>query len=338
MSEFRIAQIGFGSWGPNLTKALSKIPNVKLDAIVESNILRHEEIKKLYPAAHCYIQYKKLLQLNLDAVIISTPPSTHFNLAKEMLEAGLHIFVEKPFVTTILEAEKLFEIAQEKKLMIMVGHVFLFHDAFKYLKSNLGRLGRLLYIQTFRNNFGIIRQDVNAWWNLAPHDISMLLSLMHEEMPLTISVVGDAMIQPNIEDYATANLEWRNGVKAQINVNWLYPQKMRKLIAVGSEKMMIFDDCHKNKIEVVNKKVQLEQSQLIEYSNGELEVPLIYIQEPLINELQHFVNAAQNGSSCLSGIEHAFKVTKILELGNYSLKNGGLKIDISADKFEYSTC
>lgn len=334
--SIKLAQIGYGAWGPNLTKNFCQLAACNLDMIIESDLKRHEAIRELYPKIQCETDVEHIFNSNVDAAIVSTPAASHYQLTKELLLNGIHVFVEKPLATDYHQALELSALARSRNLILMVGHVYLYHDAFKYFYSQFSTIGDPYYLISYRNNFGNLREDVNAWWNLAPHDISMLLFLMNSDLPSTISATGGCFLQEGIEDYVTAELEWKSGLKAQVNVNWLYPQKMRKLIAVGSDKMLIFDDTAEKKIEVHHKKIDLNCPANKRHISTGVSYPDISIREPLLTEAQYFIDCIQNKASCIKNLQEACKVIKILELGNLSLKTGGIKIEITADELQYS--
>lgn len=328
MKKLRLAQVGYGLWGPNLTKAFSQISDCQIDLIVDSNPNRHQEIAKENSLCKVTTNWREALLPQYDAVIISTPAESHYQIAKEALLAKKHIFVEKPLTTQYHQSIELKQIAEEMDRKVMVGHVFLYHEALQYMKKNLSTIGQLLYLSSARLNFGKVRDDVNAWWNFAPHDISMMLYLKNGELPSSISVQGGNFFHPHQEDFAHAVLRWNDGTIGTIDVNWFYPEKIRKFTVVGTDQTFVFDDSQKeHKIKIHPKSIQ-KLNQQYHYSSKEEIKPLLQITEPLINEARCFIEYINNQASCPTDAKHACDVVNLLEAGDKSLKNKGETIEI----------
>lgn len=337
MTKLRIAQIGFGQWGPNLAKALQSHPFMEFKYLADNSSQQLELAKSLYPDLIAINEWQKLPLSSIDAVIIATPAYSHHEIAKYFLNNHKHVFVEKPFATSYEDARELLEISLSNNLVAMTGHIFLFHDGLRYIKKNLFLLGKLFHITSYRHNFGSIRSDVNCWWNLAPHDISMLLYLMDGNLPSSILMVGHSFIQKDIEDFCIATLEWPNGVTAQISTNWYTPHKTRKMFLVGSEKMIVFDDTKQNKVEIHSKSVRFENN-ILKHVNQEILKPDLNYQEPLFTEINHFYECITKGKPCLTGASHACDTIQILEAGSLSMKNGGKQVEICSREFQNSIC
>jgi len=338
-----VGLIGFGYWGPNLAKNFSQINGVFLHSICEFKKEKAERIKEQYPLT-CLVNNFKDIIINkeIDAVAIATPPATHFKLAKEALLSGKHVLVEKPLTTTSRHAEELIKIAQQNKLILMVGHTFEYNDAVLKLKELIknGDIGDILYIYSQRLNLGILRQDINAWWNLAPHDISILLFLL-ESSPVKVSAKGLTFFNNNIEDVVFANLEFANSVNVHIHVSWLDPNKIRKMIVVGTKKMIIYDDVSNDaKLQIFDKGIEKLHKQAAdsypdtfgEYQlvikSGNLLVPQIHFSEPLRKECLHFVQCIRENKRPLTDGESGLRVVRILEAVDKSLKNNGKTIKL----------
>src|SRR6185369_14190757 len=272
----------------------------------------------------------------IDAVNISTPASSHFELAKQVLESGRHAFVEKPLATSTEQADELVALAAKTGKTLMAGHTFLYNAAVRYARKLLSdeSLGRLYYIYSQRLNLGQVRSDVNAWWNLAPHDVSILLYLMNGELPASVSAVGVSYIQPGIEDVVFATLQWASGVTGHIHVSWLDPGKIRKMTLVGSRRMVVYDDVSDDKIMIFDKgvdrvpkigeRMDYDQSgsyQLI-HRTGDIWLPKIHFEEPLKTEAAHFLDCLRNGEPPLTGPKHARDVVAVLEATQVALRSG----------------
>ncbi|MCH9632709.1 MAG: Inositol 2-dehydrogenase/D-chiro-inositol 3-dehydrogenase [Chlamydiae bacterium] len=338
MKQLKVAQIGFGAWGPNLTRAFNKVNNCDLSLIIDNDSNRIQKISEEYPSCQFDQDWKAALCDSIDAVIISTPAATHYQIVKEALQAGKHVFVEKPLTTNYEEAVELTLLAQEKKLQLMVGHVFLFHDALNYIENSMHSIGDLLYFSSSRQNFGKIRDDVNAWWNLAPHDISMMLHLKKGEMPTSINVQAHNFFHEKQEDFARATLQWDDKTIGQIDVSWYHPERTRKFIVAGTKKMIVFDDTEKeNKIHIYPRSIQKNNQQYIYLSQSD-KIPSLEIREPLQIEAAHFVDCILNDKECLTGGKHACDIVNILEAGSKSIKQKGKPIEIFSQLLENSSC
>ena len=259
-------------------------------------------------------------------MVIATPAAIHFQLAKAALLAGKHVFVEKPLATTVAEVDELGCLARERNLVVMVGHTFIFNSAVRYVRKLItsGELGEVRYIYSQRLNLGRIRSDIDALWNFAPHDISIIQYWLGNPDPISVSRTGSDFIQPGIEDVVFLNIKYPNKVMANIHVSWLDPQKVRKMIVVGSKRMVVYDDIAEDKIAIYDKgidrravlgenmdfdKARTEYS----YRSGDILLPQIKFTEPLRTEAQHFVECISTGSTPLTDVVHARKVVDILE-------------------------
>lgn len=242
MKNISIAQIGAGYWGANLIRNLVDINVLKTICDSDAGIINNLTLK--YPHITITSDYDSILaNPDISGIVIATPASTHYDIAKKALEAGKHVFVEKPFTTDYSSACELVELAKKNNLLIMIGMVFLYNMAVRKIKELIdsGDLGEIHYVFFQRRNLGKVRSDVNAWWNLAPHDISILLYWLEKKI-LNLNVRGFDFIQPGIEDVTMASLELENNISAFIHTSWLDPSKVRKAIVVGSKKMAIYDD------------------------------------------------------------------------------------------------
>ena len=323
-----IAQIGVGYWGPNLLRNLVGNQNCLVKTVVDLSGERRKFVKNLYPSVNVTEDVNEVINdSSIDAVVIATPVASHFDLAISALNAGKHILVEKPMATKVDQIKQIGDLATEKNLVAMVGHTFLFNSAVRYVKSLIesGELGEIRYIYSQRVNLGRIRDDVDALWNLAPHDISIIQYWLDDPAPESISRNGMAYVQKGIDDVVFVNITYPNGVMANIHVSWLDPHKIRRMTIVGSKKMIVYDDIAENKITIYDKGIDrlavLGENMDFDdpstfnynYRSGNVILPKIKWIEPLRTEINHFIDCIQNQATCITGPSHAEKVVKILE-------------------------
>ena len=325
-----IAQVGIGYWGPNLLRNLVANKKCKVKVVIELDENRQNFVKETYPGISVSCHLKDVLEnKDIDAVVIATPVATHFDLAMQCLNAGKHVLVEKPMATTsdeVLEIEKLSNLSN---LVAMVGHTFLFNSAVRYVKTLIDSddLGDIRYIYSQRVNLGRIRSDVDALWNLAPHDVSIIQYWLNDPEPISVNRCGIDFVQKGIDDVVFMNIEYPNKVMANIHVSWLDPHKIRRMTVVGSKKMVVYDDIAENKITIYDKGIDRmahlgnhmdfddPSTFTFRHRSGEVTIPNIKWIEPLKTEIEHFVDCIKNDTPCLTNASHANKVVKILEMG-----------------------
>jgi predicted dehydrogenase len=263
----------------------------------------------------------------IDAVIIATPAATHFPLAKSALQSGKHVFVEKPLARTADEVDELTRLATEANLVVMAGHTFIYNAAVRYVKKliDAGDLGEIRYIYSQRLNLGRIRSDIDALWNFAPHDVSIIQYWLGDPNPVSVVRQGMDYMQDGIDDVVFLNLVYPTKVIANIHVSWLDPQKVRKMIVVGSKKMVVYDDIADDKIAIydkgIDKKAVLGENMDFDaprmaefnYRSGDILLPQIKFTEPLRAEAEHFLDCIKNSKTPLTGLAHARTVVSILE-------------------------
>ena len=301
--------------------------NCDVKSVVDLSEKRQEFVQGLYPSVTVSDKVEDIINDNdVEAVVIATPVATHFDLAMRCLEAGKHILVEKPMATIIEEVHQLGKLAKEKELVAMVGHTFLFNSAVRCVKELIdgGNLGDIRYIYSQRVNLGRIRNDVDALWNLAPHDISIIQYWLDEPEPVQVTRNGMDYVQKGIDDVVFLNIEYPNNIMANIHVSWLDPHKIRRMTVVGSEKMVVYDDIAENKIIIYDKGIDRMAilGEHMDFDNpstfsfnhrsGDVIMPKIKWIEPLKTEIEHFVGCIQNGTPCLTDASHAEKVVQIL--------------------------
>ena len=324
-----IAQIGVGYWGPNLLRNLIASKRCRVKAVVDLSKERLDYVKGLYPAVLVTDDVEQVMDdPGIEAIVIATPVATHFTLSMRALEAGKHILVEKPLARSVKEVEEIEKVAARKKLVVMAGHTFLYNAAVRYAKKIIdsGEIGDIRYIYSQRLNLGRIRSDVDALWNFAPHDISIIQYWLGDPEPISVMRRGVDYIQEKIDDVVFINILYPKKIMANIHVSWLDPQRTRLMTIVGSKKMIVYDDTIENKIAIYDKGIDRKailgenmdydnpNYQAFDHRSGDVLLPKIDFKEPLKVEIDHFIDCIQNGTKCLTGIDHAKKVVKILSM------------------------
>jgi predicted dehydrogenase len=332
-----IAQIGCGYWGPNLLRAFSSLSEIRVKWLVETSSSRREFVERQFPTISRTADVQVMLEdPEVEAVIIATPAASHADLAIRCLEAKKHVFVEKPLATSVVDVDRIATAATASGKLVMTGHTFLFNPAVRYVKALLesGALGEVYYIYSQRLNLGQVRTDVNAWWNLAPHDISILLYWLENELPSEIHAQGACYLRPGIEDVAFANLRWPSGIMSHIHVSWLDPHKTRRMTIVGSEKMLVYDDVAESKITILDRGYdrvpQIGDRMDFDHPNpmalthrsGDILQPSILWKEPLKSEAAHFVECIGEDKEPLTGLNRAREVVRVLESGHQDMTKG----------------
>ena len=328
-----IAQAGVGYWGPNLLRNLVMNKRCSVHTVVDPSVDRQQYVKSIYPKTEVTGDFDEICQNpEIDAVIISTPVATHYELAVKALKAGKHVLVEKPLARSVREVEEIGEAASKSGRVAMVGHTFLFNAAVRFIKDLIDseELGEIRYIYSQRLNLGRIRSDVDALWNFAPHDISIIQYWLGDPVPASIVKSGVAYVQENIDDVVFLNLIYPNRVMANIHVSWLDPHRVRSMVVVGSKRMVAYDDVAENKVAIFDKGIDIKAAlgENMDYDNqhfrvfnhrsGDVLLPKINFVEPLKMEIDHFLDCIENGAACIAGIEHAKKVVGILEKASNS--------------------
>ena len=327
----RVGVIGYGYWGPNLTRNFYELPSADLVAVADLKEERRKQALSKYVKLIVREDYKELFDLGLDAVIVSTPPITHFTIAKDCLLHNLHVLVEKPLTLNSQEAEELIELAESRGLILMVGHTFEYNSAAQALKKYIqtGELGDIYYLDAARLNLGLFQSASNVLWDLAPHDLSLVLSLLGKK-PISISAQGTPCVFKGVYDVVYLNLIFPGNIPAHVHISWLDPCKVRRLTIVGSKKMAVFNDMEtEQKIKIYDKGVgtpiytngsygEFQCS----YRSGDITIPHIRFTEPLREECQHFIDCIVNHTEPSSSGRDGWEVVKILEAAQRSLENG----------------
>ena len=333
-SVLTVAQVGCGYWGPNLLRNLWANTSCRVKTVVDTSAERRSYVEQNFPGIRATGDWMEVVRdPEIDAVVIATPAADHYQLTKTALLSGKHALVEKPLALHAYQAEELGQLSRAQGRKLMVGHTFLYNAAVRHFRDLIDKrdAGEIFYFHVQRLNLGKVRSDVNAWWNLAPHDISILLYLMNGELPESITATGMDYLQPGVEDVVFARLTWPNRVTAHVHVSWLDPHKVRRMTLVGSRKMVVYDDVSDNKIMVLDKGFDVvpRAGQGMDYDQptnfqlvhrkGDVVLPKIDFEEPLKVEIAHFVDCIENDRVPLTGPEHARDVVAILEAGQRSL-------------------
>ncbi len=332
MVQLKVGVVGCGYWGPNLIRNFVEIPESNLVAIVDLQQERLDHIQSRYPQINVATNnYKDLFSLGLDAVIVATPPQSHYKIVRDCLENGLNVLVEKPITMDSVEAKNLWEVAQQHNKILMVGHTFEYNPAVHVLKSMIdsGELGDIYYIDAVRASLGLFQTKANVIWDLAPHDVSILRYILGAE-PLTVSARGSDCVQEGIEDVAYTTLTFPDNVLAHIRVSWLDPRKTRCITIVGSKKMVIYDDVEPlEKIKIYDKGVKaIRRTDTygefhFAYHYGDVVIPYIRFEEPLRLQCSHFLECIREGKQPNTDGYNGLRVVEIVEAAQRSLKNGG---------------
>jgi predicted dehydrogenase len=325
-----VAVVGLGHWGPNLARNIAVLSEAHLHTLCDLHVDRLEHVGRQYPGAKRQVEFDAVLgDSEVDAVIVATPVCTHFELASAALRAGKHVLVEKPLARTSAQCEELIALSEQNGLTLMVGHVFLYNAAVRWVKEYVdsGELGRVYYIHSQRLNLGIVRQDVNALWNFAPHDLSILHYWLDAE-PEQVFAQGYSYIQPGIEDVVFITLDFPGGVGANVHISWLNPNKVRRMTVVGSHKMIVYDDVSPDaKIAVYDKGVTKKPNNvgpsLGRYETfgefqlllraGDVLIPRLDFVEPLRVECMHFVECIRTEQRPLTDGYDGLRVVRALE-------------------------
>jgi len=327
--------IGYGYWGPNLVRNFNRFSELKVCCDLDEGNL--EKIRSLYPDVSTVSDFDEMLATDVDAVVIATSAPTHYELAKKALEAGKHVFVEKPITLSSETAEELVGLADERRLTLMVGHLLEYHAAVNRVKDYIesGELGEVRYVYSQRLNLGKVRQDENALWSLAPHDISIILYLLGEE-PDEVTCRGESYLTQGVQDVVFATLHFASGKLANVHVSWLDPHKMRKLTVVGTKKMLVFDDMESSdKIWIYDKGVgdgegYLSYGEDVRLRFGDVTIPYVQMSEPLATECRHFLDCIETGKTPRSDGRDGLRVLKVLEAAQRSLEERGTPVGIRA--------
>jgi predicted dehydrogenase len=332
-----VAIVGCGYWGPNLVRNFNSISGSAVRVACDLGQERLEHMKRVYKDIDVTTKFEDILDdRRIDAIGIATPVWSHFKLAKESLEAGKHTFIEKPMASSSAQCLELIELAESRGLTLMIGHTFIYSSPVRKIKEivDSGDIGKVLYISSQRLNLGLFQKDINVAWDLAPHDISIILFVMGMA-PSSVNCQGKAHVNSDIEDVTNMSVTFPNGGFATIQNSWLDPSKVRRMTFVGSKRMILYDDNQPlEKIRIYDKRVEVPPHYdtfaefHYSYHYGDMYSPYLDQVEPLRVQCQHFLDCIRTGDRPLSSGEEGLQVVQILEGSSKSLRNGGARVEL----------
>ncbi len=334
----KIGIIGYGYWGPNLVRNFSEISECRIIAVSDLNEARLRLVKARYPSIETTTDHQSLVSNpDIDVIIIATPVSTHYDIALSALQAGKHVFVEKPLTETAEQAERLVAEAEQRNLVLHVDHTFVYTAAVRKIRDlvDSGELGDLYYYDSVRINLGLFQPDVNVIWDLAVHDLS-ILNYVFPFAPIAVSATGISHVPDKPANIAFLTLFFENNLIAHFHVNWLAPVKLRRTLIGGSRKMIVFDDLEPSeKIKVYDKGITVNGSKdniyksLIGYRTGDMWAPQLEITEALRVEAQHFVDCIKSGKRSLTDGRAGLMLVRILEAATQSMSKRGQPVEFN---------
>ena len=335
--KIRLAVVGLGYWGPNRLRALAQLESVEIAWICDLDAPRLARFARRDPRPRTTTRIEELLaDPELDAVAISTPVFTHHRLAAQALEAGKHVFVEKPLAGSSAEAVDLVERAARAGLTLMCGHTFLYSPPVRRIKQILdsGELGDLHFISSSRVNLGPYRSDVSVIFDLGPHDVSILRYWLGQA-PTRVSAVGRAVISPGVADVAFVDLSFPDGLLANVELSWLSPSKLRRTVISGSRKMLVYEDGSAEPVRIYDSGIEYRDPDTfgeyqLSYRTGDIVSLRVDVTEPIVAELEDFVAAVRSGEPPESDLALALDVLRTVEAAEESMSAGGVPVDLDA--------
>lgn len=332
-----VGVIGCGYWGPNVIRNFQELKETKVSAVCDLNKSQLKYIKDKYPAIKTTTRYGEILRdRKIDAVAVITPVETHFELGKEALRHGKHLFIEKPMTRTSEQARQLTDLAHKKKKVLIVDHTFIYTGAVRKMKEIIqkSQLGRIYYFDSVRVNLGLFQHDVNVIWDLAPHDISIMDYLI-EDTPVSVSATGVCHVNSGIENIAYITARFKRNLIAHFHVNWMAPVKVRLILVGGSKKMIVYDDMESSeKIKIYDKGVVVTRDRrsiynaLIDYRVGDMRAPHLNQTEALKLECADFAQCILKGVQPINDGHAGLRVVRVLEAAQRSLENRGKEIKL----------
>lgn len=328
-----VGVVGCGYWGPNLIRNFFENPDVRLQYVCDLVPEKLEKIGHRYPTVKLTSKFSDMIEdPEVCAIVIATPVHTHFQLAKQALNAGKHVLVEKPMCETSAECHELVALAEERKLVLMVDHTFVYHGAVKRIKDEIdsGALGEIVYFDSIRINLGLHQTDVNVIWDLAPHDLSIMDHLLNRN-PVAVHATGASHVGNGLEDIAYISIDFGDNVIAHLNVSWLSPVKIRQILIGGTKKMITYDDLQPaEKVKIYDKGIKEDvpetsegrYQRLIQYRIGDMHAPAFDLTEALKVEVAHFVDCIKSGKTPASDGRAGLRIVQIMEAANKSLQTG----------------
>ena len=332
-----VGVVGYGYWGPNLVRNLFESTDTRVVGVSDMREDRLDQVRKRYPSLIATSNYAELLSNpDVDAIAIATPVSSHFTLALQALQAGKHVFVEKPMTSNSEQAMRLIEEAEKRNLILMVDHTFVYGGAVRKIKEvvDSGRLGDIYYYDSTRINLGLFQRDVDVIWDLAVHDLA-IMNYVLPHAPRAVSATGMNHVSGGPENLAYITMFFDEKLIAHVNVNWLSPVKIRRTLLGGSRQMIVYDDMEPSeKVKIYDKGITVSDEPeslykaLIGYRSGDMCAPQLEVVEALKVEIQHFVECIRNGAEPLTGGQAGLQVVRILESASLSMKHRGRLIEL----------
>jgi predicted dehydrogenase len=335
----RVGVVGYGYWGPNLVRNFAECQSAEVVAVCDLHPERLDSMRRRYPAIATIADHHELLKRSdLDAIVIATPVSTHFEIARAALEAGKHVLVEKPLAATSEQVQCLIETAARRKRVLMVDHTFVYTGAVRKIRELItgGRVGEIYYYDSARVNLGLFQHDVNVLWDLAVHDLSIMDHLL-DQKPVAVSATGISHVPGKPENIAYLTLFFDSTLIAHIHVNWLAPVKLRRTLIGGSREMVVYDDLEPiEKVKVYDKGITLNDNpdresvyrMLVGYRAGDMWAPNVEGPEALRTEALHFLDCIENGTQPITGGECGLRVVRLLEAATRSMAERGRAVEL----------
>lgn len=332
----KAAVIGAGYWGPNLIRNFLSLDEVESVVACDRDEDRLAKMRKAFYGIETASDHRSVIDRpDIDIVAIATPVSSHHEIAKRALDAGKHVFIEKPMTASVAEAEELIELADKKNLTIFVDHTFIYTGAVRKMKEIItsGRLGEIYYFDSVRVNLGLFQHDVNVIWDLAPHDLSIMDHLL-EQKPVAVSAIGSCHVGNELEDIAYLTLEFANNLIAHFHVNWLAPTKIRQTLIGGTRSMIVYDDIETSeKVKIYDKGIDVTTREgvydtLVQYRTGDMLSPKLDQEEALAVGARHFVDCVLNGKKPTTDGAAGLNVVRILEASTRSMRDRGRLIEL----------
>jgi predicted dehydrogenase len=336
VTPVRFAVVGLGYWGPNLVRNLVGLAEADMAVVCDQRAEAMESVIARYPTIRGESDYERVLASEVDVVAIATPIGTHFDLARAALEAGKHVFVEKPLAASLEEGDELLRIAAERGLVLMPGHTFLYSPPVQHVKEliDAGELGDIYFISTSRVNLGLHQSDASVVWDLGPHDFSILQHWLGGA-PTHVTALSRGCVIPETPDVAFVNVEYASGIVAHVELAWLAPSKLRRTTVVGSRKMVVYDDTSGEPVRVFDSGVTIRDPDSfgefqLSYRTGDIVSPRVDASEPLSLELADLCRAIRTGSEPRSNGRLGVDVVRVVVAAERSLREGGLRTAVDS--------
>jgi len=333
-----VAILGCGYWGINYVRMFRELPDSRVVVVCDRRASRLQEARRRFPGVELTAEVEDALRLDgVDAAVVCTEATAHHSVARRCLEAGKHALVEKPMAMTVADAEELIALAESKDVTLMVGHTFLYNAGIRKVKAYIeqAEAGRVYYLYARRTNLGPIRRDVNALWDLAPHDVSIFNYLL-DSVPEWVSAVGAKILRNSREDVGFISLGYQDGIVGHIHVSWADPNKVREVVVVGSDKRIVFNDLNAlERVRVFEKGVIPAPAEAPSYGeyhflmrDGDIISPKVEVSEPLKNQCGHFLECVTQGSCPLTGGREGLEVVRVMEAVDRSLERRGAPVEV----------